>query len=370
VPRRRVFPLSARDALAARVSGDDSAIVTTGLPELEHALSTQLMPRHSALLGRIALEGATALQKQAERRLTDRRRQLAEQILDLRGLRGKSGAKLDALVQRCEAEGAEFERCALTLAALRSVHSRHLRDAISHLAADRLRSEMGQMQRDSEATWFKLGAGKAFAALGERLRELLTAAADRNREIENMLAGTFQQLNAEFGFALVTAPPPELDRHRDELGRIIESYSRYFTISNAWRLSERGFMERFMRMLLSKLRVVYESAAGDIELWNKSVSLQLEGQLRERRLGFKRRREAMLRVQSASGDLERRIVEVEAQDDRERQWVDRIESLISELRTLAMQPPQVSDMEATVAGPRLALVHDITELPRSAGTSA
>jgi uncharacterized protein YhaN len=125
-----------------------------------------------------------------------------------------------------------------------------------------------------------------------------------------------------------------------------------------------------MRMLLSKLRVVYESAAGDIELWNKSVSLQLEGQLRERRLGFKRRREAMQRVQSASGELERRIVEVESQDDRERQWVDRIESLISELRTLAMQPPLVSDIEATMAGPRLALVHDTNEIPRTVGTSA
>jgi hypothetical protein len=206
--------------------------------------------------------------------------------------------------------------------------------------------------------------------LGERLRELLTSAAARNGEIEKMLSGTFQQLNSEFGFALVTAPPPELDRHMDELGRIISSYSRYFGISNAWRLSERGFMDRFMRMLLSKLRVVYESAAGDIELWNKSVSLQLEGQLRERRLGFKRRREAMQRVQSASGELERRIVEVESQDDRERQWVDRIESLISELRTLAMQPPLVGDIEATMAGPRLALVHDITEIPRTVGTSA
>ena len=47
-------------------------------------------------------------------RLTDRRqhrRQLAEQTLELRGLRGKSGAKLQMMLQRVDAETAEFEAC-------------------------------------------------------------------------------------------------------------------------------------------------------------------------------------------------------------------------------------------------------------------
>jgi hypothetical protein len=37
---------------------------------------------------------ATCVQQAAQRRLADRRRQLAEEMLELRGLRGKSGAKV------------------------------------------------------------------------------------------------------------------------------------------------------------------------------------------------------------------------------------------------------------------------------------
>jgi len=69
-------------------------------------------------------------------------------------------------------------------------------------------------------------------------------------------------------------------------------------------------------MLVSKLRVVFESAAGDLDLWNKSATSQIDVQLRERRRTFKRRREALERIQAAAGELEQRITEVEAQDER------------------------------------------------------
>ena len=75
-------------------------------------------------------------------------------------------------------------------------------------------------------------------------------------------------------------------------------------------------MDQFLRMLVSKLRVVFENASGEIEMWSKSTSAQIESQLRDRRRGFKRRREALERIQGAAGDLERRIAEVQAQDER------------------------------------------------------
>ena len=75
-------------------------------------------------------------------------------------------------------------------------------------------------------------------------------------------------------------------------------------------------MEQFQRMLLSKLRVVFESAAGEIELWSKAASAQIESQLRERRRAFAHRHEALQRIQAAAGELEQRIAEVEPQDKR------------------------------------------------------
>jgi hypothetical protein len=353
VNAERVFPLSARDALAARVAGNDAALQASRLPALEEALSAQLMPQRSAVIGRIAIDGMEGLRQHAGRRLNDQRRQLTEQLLELRGLRGKSGSKVKLMLERAQADSAEFERCTVRLSALKAVHARQLKQVMQLISSDRVRDEVALMRKTSDASWFKLGARKAFVELSQRLREMMTQSTQKVGEIEQMLTGSFKQLNAEYGFALAVAAMPSMERYQRELALIESSYTKYLGAANAWRLSEPGFLDHFMRMLVSKLRVVFENAAGDIEMWSRSTTAQMESQLRDRRKGFKRRREALERIQGAAGELERRITEVQAQDERLSTWLTKVDELAAALRALADVPPSAAEAERA---PHLSLV--------------
>jgi len=316
VPVSRVFPLSARDALAARVGQDARGLAQSRLPALEDALSSELLPRQRDLLQQAAAGAVRQLRDLATRRLNDRRRGHAEQILELRGLRGKSQAKVRLMLQRVDAEAADFERCTARISALRAMQARLLRTVLESLASDKLRTEVAAMQSAGAVGFFHLGARKAFALLCQRLRDTLASAAATADEARQMIDASFLQLNAEFGFSFALAPAPVLQPYVAELELIDRNYSRYLSLTQAWRLAVPGFAEQFRRMLVSKLRVVFESAAGDLDLWNKSATSQIDVQLRERRRTFKRRREALERIQAAAGELEQRITEVEAQDER------------------------------------------------------
>lgn len=332
VPVDRVYPLSARQALAARVDGDDSALAQSRLPALEAALGEELMPQRRALLERVVIDAAGQIESHVARRLNDNRRQLAEQTLELRGLRGKSGAKLQMMLQRVDAETAEFEACTTKLQAMRVVHSRMLKDAMVGLSSDRLREEVSAMQQQMSASLLNLGAKKAFMALCQRLRALLAAGQKNSHEIRHMLEASFSRLNAEFGFGLVLNPGPDLDRFTAELDLIEKSYVQYLGLTQALRLSQPKFMEQFRRMLMSKLRVVFESASAELEMWNKSASAQVDAQLRERRRNFRRRRESLERIQAASSELETRLAELDGQDQRLQGFHGRCIELIDALR--------------------------------------
>ena len=128
---------------------------------------------------------------------------------------------------------------------------------------------------------------------------------------------------------------PELERFAGELSLIERNYVQYLGLTQALRLSQPKFMEQFRRMLVSKLRVVFENATGELELWSKSASAQVDAQLRERRRSFRRRREALERIQSAAGELEQRIAEIEKQDQRLHQFMARVGDLSSALREQA-----------------------------------
>jgi hypothetical protein len=344
----RVFPLSARQALAARIDGNREALAASRLPALEEALATQLLPRRREVIAQLVTETVQAIEQQAQRSLGDQRRQIAEQMLELRGLRGKNSGKVTTMIERVDAESREFERCTEKLMALRVVHSRVLREQLTGLAADALRDEVAQMQDEAAATLFKLGAKKAFMALCMRLRMRITRARARSQEIHEMLQASFRQLNSEFGFALSLTRLPTLERTDREIDLIESSYVQYLGLSNALRLAEPRFMEQFRRMLLSKLNMVFENACGEIELWNKSASNQVDSQLRDRRRAFKRRRESLERIQAAAGDLDARIADLEGQEQRIQQLWASVRQQAAALRDEALQSGEQAAVPAAI----------------------
>ena len=349
----RVFPLSARQALAARIQGDDAGLAASRLPALEQALLTQLLPQRSLVIGRMVEDGALALQQSALRRHADRRRQVADQLAELDGLRGKSAARLKLMSSRLAAEGAEFEGCAPRLAALRSVLVRELQLLMDGLSSHAVRQAVLRMREHSDASLFKLGAARAFASLGQDLRDLLAQASQRADGLQHMLLAGQKGLNAEFGFALVVSPRPSLDKFTLELDRIEDGYSRYVGITQVWRLAQAGFLERFSQMLLSRLRVAFDGAANEIELWAKAASNQLDDQLRERRRAVLQRRDAHQRIRAAEGGLEASILALQAQQTHLAQLAARIDAEVDKLRRLAASPPSA---DSPARSPHLQLV--------------
>ena len=332
LPVEQVFAVSARQALAGRLKGGANAVAASGIVALEQALAAELLPQRRQVLRQQVQSAAEQLERSVVHRLLDARRELADQLAELRSVRGKSAARLQLKLGRIDADAAEFERCTAPLQALRSVHTRMLKDALAPLSTDRLRSEVQRLQADLEASVLNLGARRAFGGLCSRLRALLESARTQDAELGAMLSAQFAKLNADFGFGLVAAAPATLQPFIDELDLLERNYVRYLGLTQALRLAQPKFRDQFRRMLVSKLRVVFESASGELELWHKTASAQIDLQLRERRAAFRKRRDALQRVQGAAGELEAHIADLERQDRRLGELGNRVAKLAEAAR--------------------------------------
>jgi hypothetical protein len=160
----------------------------------------------------------------------------------------------------------------------------------------------------------KLGVKRSYGDTFERLRANLRKVQALTGEIQNMLAGTFRQLNAEYGFSLQAPTEPQMGNYLKELDMVERSHLQYLGIGNAFKLAQPEFADRLVRALSTRLRGVHEAALAEVELWSKSAAAQLDAQLRERRRNFARRIEAIDRIQQAAGGLEDRIAEIETQE--------------------------------------------------------
>jgi len=337
LPESQVIPVSAQKGLLAKVTGDKALLQASRLPVLELALAQGVMGQRQKILRTAVAGGIGELRIEAGRAMHIRRRDLAEQMIELRGLRGKNISVIKHMRTRIEQEQGEFDTSGAKIHAVRSVHLKLLRDMFNLLSTPTLKAELAELTATLKKSGIKLGVKKAYGQTFSRLREGLQKCQILSGEIQSMLTASFRQLNAEFSFSLQAPKEPELIRYVNDLELIQRSHLQYLGVSNILKLSQAEFSERLVRALATRLRVVYESALGEVELWNKSAASQLDAQLRERRRNFGRRLEAIERIQQAASGLDERIAEIEDQEN----VLNELDTKLKELTEHLMAGPAI-----------------------------
>ncbi|SDN12278.1 dynamin family protein [Polaromonas sp. JS666] len=339
LPETQVIPVSAQKGLVAKVTRDKALLEASHLPALELALGQGVMGQRQKILRSAVAAGIGELRTEAGRAMHIRRRDLAEQMIELRGLRGKNVSVIKHMRSRIEQEQAEFDTSGSKIHAVRSVHLKMLRDLFNLLSTPTLKAELAELTNALKQPGIKLGVKKAYGQTFSRLREGLQKSQVLSGEIQSMLTASFRQLNSEFSFSLQAPKEPELIRYEHDLEQIERSHLQYLGLGNVIKLSQADFSERLVRALATRLRVVYETALGEVELWNKSAASQLDAQLRERRRNFGRRLEAIERIQQAASGLDERIAEIDEQEG----VLNELDTKLTELTAHLMGGPSAHD---------------------------
>ena len=340
----RIVPLSAQKGLVAKIESNTALLQKSGLPLFEDLLAQGILAHRQSILRSVVGEGMAHLQQQVLRSILIRRRDLDEQMLELRSLRGKNTSMIGRMRQRIEQEQQAFENSTAKILALRTVHLKLMNQAFHLLGATSLRKELEQLSGALEHSGLKVGVRKVYASTFERLRDLGAQVRAAAAEVQTMLAAMFRELNAEFGFSL--QPPGDLQLHdfERELAQIEESYLQYLSFGNTLKLANPMFGQRMLKALGMRLRAVFESAANDLDLWSKSATSQLDAQLKERKRSFARRMEAVDRIHDAASGLAQRIAEIES---AEQQLVQLEQRLVQWAQQL-LQVPQAQTLEPAV----------------------
>jgi len=335
----QVIALSAQKGLLAKVRGDSALLARSGVPVFERVLAHQVLGARQQMLVDTLQAMTNRMRDGAQRVLAMRRRELSEQELELKSLRGKNQNVIRQMRVRIVAEKNEFDRSGATVLAVRSVHVKLLHEVVSLLGAASINRELKELTTALREPGLKIGLGKIYTRGFANLHGVIERVRALEAEIEAMLRASFRQININYGFTLQVTPPPDMGRFDFDLQAVARSHLQYLGVGNMMKLARPEFTEKLVRALLARVRAIFETALGEVELWNKASSSQLDAQLRERRHAFTRRVDAILRIQSAAGGLDARIAELREQNDQMAAQQARMESLMDGLHRFAQQAP-------------------------------
>ena len=106
----QIFPTSAQKGLLAKINGDDALLVQSRLPELEKALSDELIPSKKEIVRDNTKNEIEDLIGNSNMILDSRVAGVVEQLEELRGLRGKNEDVVEHMMNKVKVDKENFEK--------------------------------------------------------------------------------------------------------------------------------------------------------------------------------------------------------------------------------------------------------------------
>jgi hypothetical protein len=311
LPANQIFPVSAQKALVAKINNDAPLLKRSRLPELEYALSEELIPAKQEIVRDNTDAEFADIYMRMRGLLESRLAGLREQLSELSELRGKNKGVVEYMMGKVRAEKEEFEAGLQRYYAVRSVFSQLTNKLFGHLGLDALRL-LTQTTREAmiEATFSTAlsGAMKNFFNVS---RGNLTKSNAEITEILSMMEAIYKRFSVEHGLKLGTPTGFSLIRYEKEVDRLEQWCDTHLnTMLQLLTHEKNNLTQKFFEEVTVQVRRAFERANRDAESWLKAIMAPMETQVREHQIQLKRRLESIKRIHQATDTLEDRINEL------------------------------------------------------------
>ena len=308
----QIFPTSAQKGLLAKINGDDALLAQSRLPELEKALSDELIPSKKEIVRDNTKNEIEDLIGNSNMILDSRVAGVVEQLEELKGLRGKNEDVVEHMMNKVKVDKENFEKGLQRFQALRSVFSQQTNKLFTLLGMEALKMQVHNTRESMLKANFTKSIRDAMNQFFADQKDRLVQSDAQIDEIKKMMDVMYDKFSKEHGLRKSEPPTFSTLRYQKELAKLERAYKEQFnTAFNMIANEKMTLATKFFETLASRVIHVYEVANRDVENWLKAVIAPMESQVREHQLQLRRRLESIKRIYKATDTLEDRILELE-----------------------------------------------------------
>ncbi|WP_228124625.1 dynamin family protein [Glaciimonas soli] len=307
----QIYPVSAQKGLVGKINDERALLERSRLPAFENALSHELIPAKRNIICSQLMADIDDLTAAKQAVMAARKRNIVEQLMELKSLRGKNTNIITHMMKRIDIEKKEFDESLQKLQGTRMVFSRLSSEVFTTLSMSIIKEEIRQTKEEMEGSMFTAGFRSAVKTFFEKAQANLVASSQKTDEISEMMSIMYRKFSTEHGLALSTPMPFSLDKYQQELRLIEGAYQRQFGAVTLLKTSQVVIMQKFFDSIASRVKMNFLQANRDVDSWLKVVMAPLEEQIRAHNGQLKQRLDSIARVHVAIDSLEEKIATIE-----------------------------------------------------------
>jgi len=267
----QVLPLSAKQALLARVRNQPKLLTRSGFSHLEKALAASLTQSRKRLSEHRLIAHSETMIRNTRASLTDRLVDAQRELALVRANRAESQTGPDPLTLQRETirqSHRQYHKQALSLRTSQMLLEKQRPSLLYCVQPQRLRQEIEQTRQNLARSWTSLGLSRAMAQLFEWLDSQVNHLEQEAERANRVLISIYQRPEHQVG-QVRTLTPHKLDfrKERQTLRRLHRRANHFRASLGSLLRFKTDLIQRFIDTLVSEAEALWQALNQGLEDW-------------------------------------------------------------------------------------------------------
>lgn len=287
-----IFPVSARQALIAKIKGDVELLKRSRITEIETYLSKDILQQRRTLLMEMVVREIGFLIRESINLIEVHAEQARAQLQEFNQLDIENRELITQLIKDTQQEQDTYFKNLAAFKQSRKAFTAIQKKLISSMSQKKIDLLIKQGRLEMMNSFSTYGMKQCMRKLFDDLRAILQVTVDLTSETQNLIRAIYKQFHDEHGFQMIEPRLFSIAQYQAELEQIFEE-SEAFRLSTKVTLTEQSVVVKMLYSTsLIKARKKLEQAREEALTWGRNVMSPLVYQI----MGYKKQIETRLAV--------------------------------------------------------------------------
>lgn len=306
-----IFPVSAKQALLAKVKGDQELLEKSRLQSLEAFLSTDVLNGRQQLLTQSVSRNIGGMVNESSRIVSSRIADISRQLENFTRMGGENREMTLQLMTEARDDQSRYLTNVENFQATRRVFAVQAQQLSDSLAPGRVDEVIKRTKKQMAGSLTTLGMKGSMKSLFDELGEIVQDAMDATHETRRLVKAIYKKFHGDYGFDEIEPPMFSVKDYQVQLKQLFDD-GETFRNSASSTLMEQGLViQKLYSSIVAQARDVFVRAHKDANNWNAAVLSPLLRQIKDHKKSIENRLDMLRKINSSKESLEGNISRLE-----------------------------------------------------------
>jgi len=308
-----IFPLSAKQALLAKIKGDDELLKRSRISTLENYLANDILRDKRSIMSSIVTRDIGGLVSESINTSNVALSHATEQLEEFKKVDFHNQDMTGKLMAETRDRQNVYMANVENFQSSRRVFIVQAKMLINSFSEERIDEVIGAAKHDISKSLTTIGMKQNIRKLFDDLRDMLQDSVDITNETRRLVKAIHKKFKDEYGFKEIEPKLFDIKKYQLELEEVFEE-GEIFRTSARVTMTEQGIVvEKLYSTLIAKAKDILKQAHTDAISWSNGALSPLARQIKDHKKQIEGRLQMLRKINESKGSVAENIAALEAE---------------------------------------------------------